>query len=248
MASVLPATEEKAAYVQQMFSQIAATYDRTNRMMTFGLDQSWREHIVDGVAPPFNGRVLDVGTGTGDFLPMLATWMPHGMVVGIDRCFPMMHQGQDKLNGLYPDPSAQSGPTCVVSFAGGDALCLPFPDHCFDAITTGFTMRNVTDIGVALREMWRVTRPGGVLACLEVARPKNALLRLFHRLYFAYGVPWIGQLSSGNRRAYDYLYQSSRAFPPPDTLAAMMRDAGWHHVHYQLLCMGAVALHRGVKL
>lgn len=236
--SVLPSPETKAAYVEGMFARIAPGYDRVNRIMTFGLDMGWREVVVDAVAPPAIGRALDVGTGTGDFLPLLADWMPDGIAVGADFCAPMMVAGKEKIA-----PLGDRG-----AFVGGDALQLPFADDSFDAITTGFAMRNVIDIAAAFREMWRVARPGGVVACLEVARPRNPLVRLGHRLYFEGVVPWVGALIGGDRRAYTYLPQSARAFPPPSALAQMMSDAGWQHVHYQLLSLGAVAVHTAVKL
>lgn len=237
--SVLPPIEEKAVYVERMFARIAPGYDRMNRVMTFGLDQGWRRRVVEQVAPPVGGRSLDVGTGTGDFLPLLAAWSKGGMAVGVDFTVPMMAAGQPKLDDLGPSHAA---------FVGGDALRLPFPDNSFDAITTGFVMRNVTDIRQAFREMHRVARPGGVMACLEVARPRNPLVRLGHRLYFEGVVPLIGQLLGGDRRAYTYLPQSARAFPTPDRLAALMSEAGWRHVSYRRYGFGAVAIHVGAKV
>lgn len=238
--SVLPKLEEKAVYVERMFARIAPGYDRVNRVMTFGLDQGWRRTAVRLVAPPVGGRALDVGTGTGDFLDELATWAREGMVVGVDFTVPMMQAGLPKRDPLLRARRA--------AFVGGDALRLPFPDNSFDALTTGFVMRNVVDIGAAFREMYRVTKPGGMVACLEVARPANPLLRVGHRIYFEHVVPWIGWLFGGDRRAYTYLPQSARAFPSPPVLADLMREAGWHHVHYRLQSLGAVAIHVGAKL
>lgn len=236
--SVLPPPEQKAEYVEQMFSRIASGYDRVNRVMTFGLDMGWRQIVVETVAPPAAGRALDVGTGTGDFLPLLAAWARDGITVGVDFSLPMMVAGRTKIAALG-DRGA---------FVDGDALRLPFADNSFDSITTGFAMRNVADISVAFREIWRVARPGAVVACLEVARPANLLLRLGHRFYFEGVVPWIGALVGGDRRAYTYLPQSARGFPPPPELAQIMTDAGWQHVQYRLLALGAVAIHTGVKL
>ena len=236
--SVLPPPDQKAAYVEEMFARIAPGYDRMNRVMTMGMDRGWREVAVQAVAPPIDGRALDVGTGTGDFLPLLAAWMPKGLAVGVDFTVPMMQAGLSKLS----DTSGATG------FAGGDALRLPFADETFDAITTGFTMRNVTDIGAAFREMWRVGRPGCAIACVEVARPANPLLRLGHRLYFEQVVPRLTALLGADRTAYSYLPQSARAFPEPPALARIMQDAGWREVRYRLLGMGAVALHTAIKL
>lgn len=253
--SVLPPREEKASYVQRMFSELAPGYDRLNRVMTFGLDETWRDMVVQMVAPIAHGRALDVGTGTGDFLPLLAAWMPDGLAVGVDFALPMMQSGQSKLDlaelpllGNHPSGVRVQSAAERMAFVGGDALKLPFPDQSFDAITTGFVLRNVTDIPATLREMWRVTRPGGMMACLEVARPQNALLRAGHWVYFQQLVPWIASAFGGNRQFYTYLPRSARDFPPPPQLAALMREAGWEFVQYRLLGLGAVALHLGARI
>lgn len=235
--SVLPPTEEKAAYVERMFARIAPGYDRMNRVMTIGMDRGWRDWAARAIAPPANGRALDVGTGTGDFLPLLADWMPDGFAVGLDFTVAMMQAGLPKLDQAH----GRAG------FVGGDALHLPFPNNSFDAITTGFTMRNVVDIGQAFREMYRVARPGCVVACLEVARPRNPLLRLGHRIYFEQVVPRITALLGGDPTAYTYLPQSARAFPLPDALVRLIGEAGWSEVRYKLLGMGAVAVHTAYK-
>lgn len=237
--SVLPETESKATYVEQMFARIAPGYDRVNRVMTFGLDQGWRRRVVELVAPPVGGAALDVGTGTGDFVPELAAWTRTGITVGVDFTVPMMQAGWPKLAPL----GAAHG-----AFVGGDALRLPFPDESFDAITTGFVMRNVTDIAQAFGEMYRVAKPGAAMACLEVARPRNPLVRLGHRVYFEGVVPWIGQALGGDRRAYTYLPQSAREFPPPERLKAIMAAAGWRYVTYRLVGLGAAAIHVGAKV
>lgn len=235
--SVLPQLEEKPRYVERMFARIASGYDRMNRIMTFGLDQGWRRFAVEQVAPPAFGRSLDVGTGTGDFLPMLADWSRNGTVVGADFTVPMMRAGQARVARVAPD----------ARFVAGDALHLPFADASFDAIVTGFTLRNVADIDQALRELWRVARPGGRMACLEVARPRNPFVRLGHRFYFEQVVPRLATLLGADTDAYTYLPQSARAFPPPERLAAMMEAAGWRQARYRLLGLGAVAVHTAVK-
>jgi demethylmenaquinone methyltransferase / 2-methoxy-6-polyprenyl-1,4-benzoquinol methylase len=235
--SVLPPIEERAAYVERMFTRIAPGYDRMNRIITAGMDQRWRAYTVAAAAPPAHGRALDIGAGTGDLLAELAAWMLDGLAVGVDFTVPMMHAGLSKLDS-YGERAA---------FIGGDALCLPFPDATFDAITTGFTMRNVADIPGAFREIWRVARPGCVVACLEVARPRNPVLRLGHQFYFERIVPLLARALGADATAYTYLPQSARQFPPPEVLARIMRQAGWEAVHYKLLGLGAVAVHSGIK-
>jgi demethylmenaquinone methyltransferase/2-methoxy-6-polyprenyl-1,4-benzoquinol methylase len=238
--SVLPPLEQKSTYVNRMFATIAARYDLLNRLMTFGLDQGWRRFAVTQVATQHwlgQRRALDVATGTGDFLPILHEAMPDALVVGADFCLPMMQAGMSKID-------ATSGRGAYV---GGDALSLPFPDDSFDAITTGFGMRNVTDLMGALREMYRVAKPGGRMVCLEVARPRNPLLHLGHQLYFTRIVPLIGALVGGNSEAYTYLPQSAEQFPPPEHLRDLLKAAGWRRVRYKLLGLGAVAVHVAEK-
>ncbi len=238
--SVLPPPEQKAAYVNRMFAAIASRYDLLNRLMTVGLDQGWRRFAVAQVVPPRGHsphRALDVATGTGDFLPILHAAMPEALVVGLDFCLPMMQAGLGKL-ALTQGKGA---------YVGGDALKLPFPDDTFDAITTGFGIRNMSDLPVALCELYRVAKPGGRLACLEVARPRHQLLRWGHRLYFTRVVPLIGALVAGNLEAYTYLPQSADQFPAPDHLRDLLYAAGWKHVHYTLLGLGAVAVHVAEK-
>ena len=240
--SVLPAPDEKAAYVRRMFDRIAARYDRMNRLMTFGLDQGWRRFAVSEVAAgvsPSNRRVvaLDVGTGTGDFLPILRQQLPGAVVVGADFSLPMMRAGRSKAGALHG----------AGGYVAGDGLCLPFGDNTFDAVTTGFTMRNVADLHAALGEMRRVARPGARLACLEVAQPAHPVLHFLHRLYFNRVVPIIGAVVGGNRQAYTYLPQSAERFPPPDELCDLFRAAGWRHPRYRLLGFGAVAVHTAEK-
>ncbi len=231
--SVLPRPTEKATYVNEMFTAIAGRYDLMNRLMTFGLDQRWRRWAARKIAGPDVRAVLDVGSGTGDFLPIIEAAMPHAQVVGLDFTLAMMVAGLPKLQ-RQTDRSA---------FVNGDALYLPFPAASFDAVTTGFTMRNVVDIPQAFREMARVTRPGGRLACLEVARPRNPLVRFGHQLYFNRIVPRIGALIGRNATAYTYLPQSAAVFPQPPQLAEIIAAAGWRDVSWKILGLGAVAVH-----
>ncbi|HEY1015425.1 MAG TPA: ubiquinone/menaquinone biosynthesis methyltransferase [Herpetosiphonaceae bacterium] len=231
--SVLPRADQKAAYVNQMFTTIAGRYDLMNRLMTFGLDQGWRRFAARAISQPGSARALDVGTGTGDFLPILERAMPGALVVGADFTHAMMVAGQAKID-------EQTAKACFVD---GDALRLPFPDASFDAVSTGFAMRNVTDIGQAFAEMARVTKPGGKLACLEVARPRSALVRLGHQIYFNQIVPLLGRLIGGNATAYAYLPQSAGVFPQPPELARLIEEAGWSDVRWHMLGLGAVAVH-----
>ena len=234
------APERKAQYVETMFDTIAPRYDLMNRLMTFGMDRRWRNSVVAQAAPPVGGCALDVATGTGDIAIALAKRVgPHGQVIATDFSQGMMRPG--------PGKAARAGVGSIVRFMAADALDLPFPDETFDCVTTGFAMRNVTDIERAFREMHRVTKPGGRVVCLEVAKPGLAPVRLLHQWYFNHIVPLLGRIVTGNGEAYRYLPESARNFPPPPTLAAIMERAGLHDVHFRRLTLGTVAVHTGTR-
>ncbi|MGI8855906.1 MAG: bifunctional demethylmenaquinone methyltransferase/2-methoxy-6-polyprenyl-1,4-benzoquinol methylase UbiE [Thermomicrobiales bacterium] len=232
--------ERKAEYVETMFDTIAPRYDLMNRVMTFGMDRCWRNFVVAQAAPPVGGSALDVATGTGDIAIALAKRIGRrGSVIATDFSQGMMRPG--------PGKAARAGVGNVVRFMAADALDLPFPDDTFDCVTTGFAMRNVTDIERAFREMRRVTKPGGRVVCLEVAKPGLPPARFLHQLYFNHIVPMLGRIITGNGEAYRYLPESARTFPPPPTLAAIMERAGLRAVHFRRLSLGSVAVHTGTK-
>ncbi|MHB8646029.1 MAG: bifunctional demethylmenaquinone methyltransferase/2-methoxy-6-polyprenyl-1,4-benzoquinol methylase UbiE [Thermomicrobiales bacterium] len=232
---------QKAAYVNAMFDTIAPRYDLMNRVMTFGMDRGWRNAVVARAAPLTGGRALDVATGTGDIAIALARRVgPRGMVLATDFSEAMMRPG--------PGKAMKAGVGSIVRFMAADALDLPFPDNTFDCVTTGFAMRNVTDIERAFREMWRVTKPGGRVVCLEVAKPDFPPARFLHQMYFNHVVPLLGRIITGNGEAYRYLPESARNFPPPPALAAIMERAGLRDVHVRRLSLGAVAVHTGMKM
>lgn len=228
--SVLPPPAEKATYVARMFARIADGYDRMNRLMTFGLDDWWRRITVRALDPHPHATMLDIGSGTGAFLPILRAHAPDGIAIGADFSLPMMQAGLARLD-------ARS------AFITADALRLPFADATFDTVTAGFVIRNVSDIAAAFRELYRVTKPGGRFAMLEVARPRLAVVRWGHRLYFEEVMPRIARMLGADPIAYRYLPESSRHFPDPPVIVEMLQTAGWTAVTYRHLPPNAVALH-----
>ncbi|MDQ2784898.1 MAG: bifunctional demethylmenaquinone methyltransferase/2-methoxy-6-polyprenyl-1,4-benzoquinol methylase UbiE [Chloroflexota bacterium] len=232
--------ERKAAYVETMFDTIAPRYDLMNRLMTFGMDRGWRQYVVAQAAPPVGGNTLDVATGTGDIAIALAQCIgPRGTVLATDFSEAMMRPG--------PGKATKAGVGGIVRFMAADALGLPFPDDTFDCVTTGFAMRNVTDIERAFREMRRVAKPGGRVVCLEVAKPRFPPVRFLHQHYFNWIVPLLGRIVTGHGEAYRYLPESARNFPPPPALKTIMENAGLRDVHFRRLSLGAVAVHTGTK-
>jgi demethylmenaquinone methyltransferase/2-methoxy-6-polyprenyl-1,4-benzoquinol methylase len=227
---------KKREYVNTMFARIAHRYDLMNRLMTGGQDVRWRRLMVDEAALPAGGGFLDIATGTGDVAFEALRQQPDlALVVGADFTLPMMYVGAARAAGR------------PVRWAAADTLCLPFPDETFDAVASGFLMRNVVDVALALDEQRRVARPGGRVLVLDVPRPPETLLGGLFRFYFHQIVPRLGGLISGQPDAYGYLPRSADSFLRPDELAAAMEAVGLRHVRYQMLMLGTVALHVGVK-
>lgn len=232
---VLPPPEEKPIYVRRMFTSIARRYDLMNRLMTGGRDRAWRRDVIRlaGLRP--GEWLLDVATGTGDLGIEALRQTPGVHVVGLDFTREMMLVGRDKPLGRR------------MRFVEGDALQLPFPDGTFDAVVSGFGMRNVADLARAFAEQARVTRPGGRVLCLETTPPPEGIWGRLFRWYFFTVVPFMGGLLSGRRDAYAYLPHSTAHFPSPEAVRRVMVDAGLRHVRYRLLMGGTVAIHVGLK-
>ena len=220
-----------------MFGAIVPRYDLINTLMTFGLDRRWRRQAV-AMTEPGGGCVLDIATGTGELAFELAR-QGASRVVGADFCDAMVAVAQRKLIERERRPN--------VSFMVGDAMRLPFPDATFDAIVNGFMLRNVGDLATTFAELCRVLKPGGRLACLDLTPPRG-IMRHFFSLYIATVVPLLGVLLAGNYAAYRYLFQSLSVHPDADTIAAMMRAAGFAEASYRLTGFGTVAIHLGRKL
>jgi demethylmenaquinone methyltransferase / 2-methoxy-6-polyprenyl-1,4-benzoquinol methylase len=212
--------------VRRMFDRIAPVYDAMNRTMTAGLDRRWRRLTAEAVVRP-GDRVLDACCGTGDLA--IAARAAGGDVTGLDFSDRMLERARRKAPAL--------------EWVRGDLLALPFADASFDAATVGFGVRNVADLGLALRELRRVLRPGGRLGILEITRPRGPLAP-FYRFWFDGVVPLLGKLLPGGS-AYTYLPASVRRFPGPEELAELMRAEGFGDVRFRLLAGGIVAIHTG---
>ncbi len=234
-----------------MFAAIAHRYDLMNWLMTLGQDQAWRREAVAHVAPPVGGVMLDVGTGTGDFLPLLADAAPGVRAVGVDFTYAMMATGREKLIADRRKTLLISGQRSAFGghwlFVAGDALCLPFPDDTFDGLVNGFLLRNVVDLRQALAEMRRVVKPGRRVVCLEITNPTLPVFRDLFHYYFHHLVPIIGGIISGRPEAYAYLPESVARFVAPVDLARLMEEVGLSQVRYRLLALGTVAIHVGIK-
>lgn len=226
---------ERAQYVQKMFARIAGRYDLMNRLMTFGQDVRWRKYVIRQAQLPRGGRLLDIATGTGDIALEGLRQLPDLQAIGGDFTIEMMQVGK-----RLPERAA-------IQWAAADTLALPFPDNTFDAVTSGFLMRNVIDVPAAFREQLRVTKPGGRVVVLESSPPKKNLLQPFIRLHLNYLIPMLGRLVAGESDAYRYLPESTQLFKEPGLLAEMMWQLGFVEVAYKLFMFGTIAVHVGRK-
>jgi demethylmenaquinone methyltransferase / 2-methoxy-6-polyprenyl-1,4-benzoquinol methylase len=229
---------EFAAQVRTMFDRIAGVYDLMNTAMTAGIHHRWRERAADHAKLGPGDAALDVCCGTGDLAFALASRVrAEGSVVGCDFSEPMLALARRK--------AAARGAT-QVRFEWADALELPYQGGSFDAVTVGFGVRNLADLGRGLAELTRVLKPGGRLVILEITQPRRPPLSTFYSLWFDRIVPLLGTLA-GDRNAYTYLTESVRGFPPPEGLAAMMVAAGLEQIRYLVLAGGIIAIHSGLK-
>jgi len=200
-----------------MFDNIADRYDLLNRIISLGIDQSWRKKTVAALSLKEGAQVLDLATGTGDLAIMIALLTPTAQIKGVDPSVGMLAVGQKKLRKASLEQRIQ--------LLEGDAQALPFADDAFDGTTIAFGIRNVPDRRQGLREMARVTRPGGRVAILELSEPRGGLLGRMARFHVHSVVPFLGSLLSG-KKEYRYLQKSIAAFPPAEQFAQLMDEAG----------------------
>jgi len=207
---------ERAQYIQGMFNRIAPHYDLMNRLMTFGQDRHWRrETIKIAKLPPGGNLLLDLGGGTGDLGLEAHQSNPSTVSVEADFTLEMMRIGRERTRGHR------------LHWSAADALVLPFPDDTFDAVVSGFLLRNVVDLSKTLKEQYRVIKSGG---------------RDMHKI-----IPLLGIFISGQGYAYKYLTDSSEGFLSAEELAAHMAAAGFGEIGFEKLNFGTIAIHWGEK-
>ena len=223
---------ERATYVQTMFTQIARRYDLMNRLMTGGQDIRWRKRVIQLTQLRQNARLLDLGTGTGDLAREAFEQFPQAKVVAADFTLEMMRDGQKRG---------------ALNFSAADALRLPFPDLSFDAVISGFLMRNVIDLQKALEEQYRVLKKGGRMVILDTTRPKKNLLSPFIWLHMHVVIPTLGKLLTGHSEAYRYLPETTEGFVTAENMASRMAAAGFKKVNYERFMFGTIAIHWGEK-
>jgi demethylmenaquinone methyltransferase/2-methoxy-6-polyprenyl-1,4-benzoquinol methylase len=217
--------------IAAMFDGVASRYDLTNTVLSVGQDRRWRRATRRALDLRPGERVLDLAAGTGVSTEELAR--SGAYPVGVDISLGMLRAGR----------AARPG----VTLLAGDALALPFEDGAFDAATISFGLRNVHDTGAALRELARVTRPGGRLVICEFSHPTSTAFRAVYLEYLMRALPVVARRVASNPDAYEYLAESIRAWPDQEGLAGRLAAAGWTEVAWRNLSGGIVALHRAVR-
>lgn len=227
-----------------VFTAVPPRYDLVNRIITWGMDQSWRDAAARQSLLHTPRRVLDIGCGTGDLTIAMARMASSDvMLVGVDYSQPMLLLATEKARQLRLDGR--------IAFVHADVADLPFPDQCFDSVGISFAFRNLTYKNpIAQRhldEVLRVLAPGGRYVIVESSQPDCWLIRSLFRVYSRHLVPRLGHWLSGNRGAYRYLGESAASFYTPGEVEQMLLRAGFHHVVYRPLFFGAAGLHVAVK-
>lgn len=226
--------DDRSRYVQDVFTRIAPRYDLMNRLMTAGQDLRWRREVIRRARLSPGAYLLDLGAGTGDLSREALRQQPAARVLAADFTLEMMRVGK----ATTPLP---------LAWSAADALHLPFDDQFFDAVVSGFLMRNVTDVPRALSEQCRVLKPGGRLVILDTTRPRRSLLSPFTWLHLHVVIPLLGTLISGQRDAYTYLPDSTEHFLFAEQLAERLTNAGFVDVGFRRLMLDTIAIHWGER-
>jgi len=238
--------EGKETYVKDVFNEIAEYYDKMNGIMSLGMVKGWHRFMFRKAGDITGKKVCDVGCGTGEISFMAAERVgPGGEVIGVDITPGMLAMAERKMETLDLPKK--------VDFRVGDALDMQFNDDTFDLVTSGYMLRNVTDIQRAVDEMYRILRPGGKVVVAELSKPRNRILRFGYNIYVFHIVPMFGRRYDKGKRidgkqpAYDWLTSSLEGFPHGEDMAAIFRKAGFSDARYYIKSMGAVNIYVGTK-
>ncbi len=230
----------KKEKVQQMFDNIAPTYDKLNHIMSLNVDKLWRRHALKEIVDGTPQRILDVACGTGDSTISIARAAAEGTkVTGVDISEGMM--------ALVTEKAEKAGVLDRIDLQVADGEALPYEEGTFDRVTCAFGIRNFEHKEKGLEEFRRVLRPGGRAVILELSVPQNKVLRWAYDLYFLHILPWVGGKVSGDKAAYKYLPASVHNFPAPKEFCRMMEEAGFRSVRFRTFTFGLCRMFTGER-
>ena len=229
----------KREQVEQLFDNIAPTYDALNHTLSFGFDRAWRRKAIRSLAAYNPASVLDVATGTGDFALAIARDLKLSQVTAVDISEGMMSVGREK--------AAREGLHDVVCFQKEDCSHLSFSDESFDAVSVTFGVRNFENLDACLCEMHRVLNKGGHLVLLELSYPHNRLWRFLFNIYSKVVMPVVGRIISGDDSAYTYLPETMAAFPQGEVMREILLKNGFSQACFRRLTMGICTLYIAEK-
>ena len=228
----------KKEEVAEMFDNISKRYDFLNHFLSLGIDKGWRKKAVKIISQANPKIILDVATGTGDFAIAELKLDPE-KVIGIDLSNGMLDVGREKMKKKKVDH--------IVDMVQGDSENLPFEDNYFDAITVGFGVRNFENLEKGLGEMYRVLKPGGIVAVLEFSKPKKFPIKQSFNFYSKFIIPTVGKTVSKDKRAYSYLPESVEAFPEGQDFLDIMTKIGYTDMKQKMVSGGIASIYYGSK-
>lgn len=230
---------EKGKQVEEMFDNIASTYDTLNHRLSWDIDKYWRRKAIEVLRPHSPHSVLDIATGTGDFAIQAARMLNPRQLVGVDISEGMMQVGREKVAGMGLDG--------VIRFQREDCLGLSFADNTFDAVTAAFGIRNFQNLEQGLREMCRVLRKGGHLCVIELTTPVRFPMRQLFYVYAHTVLPIYGRLISKDASAYSYLTHTIEAFPQGEVMVNILRSVGFAEATFRRMTFGICTLYFATK-
>jgi demethylmenaquinone methyltransferase/2-methoxy-6-polyprenyl-1,4-benzoquinol methylase len=232
-------TAEKASQVEQMFDNIAPTYDKLNHRLSWDIDRGWRRKAVSQLAPHNPKTMLDIATGTGDFAILAAQQLHPTRLIGVDISEGMMEIGRQKVR--------QAGLSDIISFAKEDCLNLSYQDGTFDAVTATFGIRNFADLDRGLSEMCRVLKKGGHLSIVELTTPVKFPMKQLFKVYSHTVLPLYGRIISKDSSAYSYLTRTIEAFPQGELMVEILKKAGFSDASFKRLTFGICTMYFATK-
>jgi demethylmenaquinone methyltransferase/2-methoxy-6-polyprenyl-1,4-benzoquinol methylase len=233
------AATSKKQQVADMFNRIACRYDFMNRLLSAGIDRGWRKKAINLLKNVPHDHILDVASGTADMAIMAAKRLKPQKITGIDISAEMLALGRKKVE--------KEGLTNVIALQTGDSETINFPSHSFDAIMVAFGVRNFENLEAGLQEMLRVLKPGGRLVVLEFSKPSNGIARKFYNLYMGIVAPEVAKWFSKNKKAYQYLNESAKAFPDRQDFIDILNHIGYSDTSYETLSLGICCIYSGRK-